>query len=543
MPTISTGTDPLALSHRLALALEYIRNNPDRARGFRPYFSYQLLDKPVYLLHTFFDTPHVVGRFLDAIHRAGRLGLAADEEVETGLIGQLFGCLGPDGLGYAEPGRTRGREVILHDQREVLFGLISVMVRRQSAQAYEAARKLIRTLQEMTRTVPDVPAPVRYPDGSWGDPAAWDVFRYAPANLGRLVTALNQYYVLCKDEAALELAQRLVDYNLAHCFFPDGGLRYWAGYHLHSITGLVESIAEFGLLINDHAYVQQAKAIYDRGLRPFVSEFGWVKEHLANASNDGEANNTGDVLRTALLLGKAGYPAYYQQAERMLRNHLLASQLLDVEWIRPLEDASIPDDMERSYRNVAERARGGFGFTSPNDWVTDQVHKAKRFPLNADIVQGSVQAIVACCEEAITHTPAGVAVNLLITRQTPAATVISRLPHQGRLEITPHASSRRNPWAEENLLVRIPSWAPVSEITVHVGERQVAPGVVGGYLLIPAVAPETTVTVDLPLRAETHEEIVNYRIYTETWLGDTLVTLQPAGERVPLYTGLPVVSG
>lgn len=541
MPTNPTNADALELSHRLALALEYIRNNPDRTRGFRPYFSYHLLDKPAHMLHTFFDTPHVAGRFLDAIHRAGRMGLAADAEVEAGLTGQLFGCLGPDGLGYAEPGRLGKREAILHDQRELLLGLISIMVRQHSGQAYDAARKLVRTLQELTETVPDVPGPVRYPDGTWGDPAAWDSFRYAPANLGRMVTALNHYYVLCKDAAALELAQRLVDYNLAHCFFPDGTLRYWAGYHLHSVTGLVESIAEFGLLVNDHDYVRRAKAIYDHGLRPYVSDFGWVKENLANASNDGEANNTGDVLRTALLLGKAGYPEYYQQAERMLRNHLLASQLLDVEWIRPLEDSSLPDDEERTYRNIAERARGGFGFTTPNDWVTDQVHKAKRFPLNADIVQGSVQAIVACCEEAVTRTAAGIVVNLLLTRQTPEATVVSHLPHQGRLEITLHAMRQEGAWAADNLLVRIPTWASAAELAVWMGGQRVAPGVVGGYLLIPAVAPDVTVTVELPLRTESCEEIVNYRIYAESWVGDTLVALQPAGDRIPLYTGLPTL--
>jgi hypothetical protein len=68
-------------------------------------------------------------------------------------------------------------------------------------------------------------------------------------------------------------------------------------------------------------------------------------------------------------LGQAGYPEYYEDAERTLRNHLLASQLLDVSWIR--DGQGVPDDQERTFTNVARRAKGDFGFTTPNDWGTE----------------------------------------------------------------------------------------------------------------------------------------------------------------------------
>ena len=58
-------------------------------------------------------------------------------------------------------------------------------------------------------------------------------------------------------------------------------------------------------------------------MRPFRSSYGWVKEFIwapwlaepLQAAgyagfdiNRGEANNTGDLIEAALLLGQAGYP-------------------------------------------------------------------------------------------------------------------------------------------------------------------------------------------------------------------------------------------
>ncbi len=518
---------PLDLHHRVALAMEYIRNNPDRKRDFRPYFSYQLLNAPAFMLHTFFDTPHVAGRFLDAIGRAATMGVPADEEVEQGLTRQLLGCIGPDGFGYAEPGRSSPCEAIMHDQRELLFGLVALIRLRHSERALEAAQRLCRAFAAVTQATADVPGPALRADGSWAAGADWESFRYPPANFGRLVTALNQYYVVSKDAVALTLARRLVDCNLARCFSPEGVLTSWAGFHLHSVTGLVESIVEFGLLVNEHAYIRRGKAIYDVGLRPYRSDFGWVKENLANEANDGEANNTGDLLRTALLLGRAGYPEYFEQVERMLRNHLLASQLLDVDWIRAHEDANRPDEYDRTYHNIAERARGGFGFTSPNDWVTDQNRKAKLYPLNADIVQGSVQAIVSSWEQALMREPVGIKVNLFLTRQTDFAALTSHLPQTGRLEI--------RLLTDDNLLVRIPSWADLGAVSIRVNNADQPVQVAADYFLIPNLQRGDYVEVDFPTTHTVVEEAVNYQLYQVGWLGDTVVSLTPRGGRLPLY--------
>jgi hypothetical protein len=522
--TATTQATTPDLHNRVALALEYSRNNPDRGRDFRPYFSYQLLHAPAFMLHTFFDTPHVAGRFLDTIGRAASMGLRADEEVEAGLTRQLFGSIGDDGFGYADPGRTFPREAVMHDQRELLLGLNSLIVHHRSERALDAARKLCRTVDHLTRDLPDVPGPTLRADGSWSDPTLWEPFRYPSANLGRMVTAFNQLYLITHDALPLELARRFVDYNLARGFHTDGTFTPWAGFHLHSITGFVEAVAEFGTLVNEHDYLRRVKLIYDVGLRPYRSSFGWVKENISNQSNDGEGNNTGDVLRSALFLGRAGYPEYYEEAERMLRNHLLATQLLDVEWIRANEEPTRPDEHDRTYRNIAERARGGFGFTSPNDWVTDQQTKAKMYPLNADIVQGSVQAIVECWLQAVVRERAGIKVNLFFSRENEDL----KLMCEGqKVEIT----TKHN----DNVWVRVPTWAKRGEIAVQVNSTPRPTQTNGGYLLVDGLSAGDTITVYLPRTRQQIEEHVNYRIYQVEWEGDTVVSLTPPGPHIPLY--------
>ena len=163
-----------------------------------------------------------------------------------------------------------------------------------------------------------------------------------------MIRALAQVYRQSGDEVALELARRFASDNLESAFNADGGIRAEAGTHMHSITGTITGLIDYGLLMDDEAIIERARRAYDKGMAPYRSSYGWVKEFrweswlaepLAAAGyagfdvNRGEANNTGDLIEAALLLGGLGYADYYEDADRMLRNHLLASQVVDSAWV------------------------------------------------------------------------------------------------------------------------------------------------------------------------------------------------------------------
>ncbi len=73
-------------------------------------------------------------------------------------------------------------------------------------------------------------------------------------------------------------------------------------------------------LLGDGSLMMRVKAFFDNGLWAMRDEIGWSPERLTQENSDhGEANNTGDILETALILGRWGYPEYYHDAERILR--------------------------------------------------------------------------------------------------------------------------------------------------------------------------------------------------------------------------------
>ena len=58
-----------------------------------------------------------------------------------------------------------------------------------------------------------------------------------------------------------------------------------------------------------------------------------------------------------------GHTSYFEDAERMLRNHLLASQMDDLSWVT--ENQGIENTETRAYEGLQGRAYGAFCFGDP----------------------------------------------------------------------------------------------------------------------------------------------------------------------------------
>ena len=109
-----------------------------------------------------------------------------------------------------------------------------------------------------------------------------------------------------------------------------------------------------------------------------------------NLLSRGEINQTGDVVRTALLLGDAGYTAYYELAERYLRSMLLPTQYREEDLRRIIHENEQPrSDAER---DVLRRSTGGFSMQFPNDRSREG-----GWPISTlDITSGAVHAMSEC---------------------------------------------------------------------------------------------------------------------------------------------------
>ena len=70
-----------------------------------------------------------------------------------------------------------------------------------------------------------------------------------------------------------------------------------------------------------------------------------------------------DFIGLAVTLANNGHPEYWGDVERMVRNQLVESQMIDGSWLKPGDK---PDTEQFTWRDVGARMVGGYaGWTSP----------------------------------------------------------------------------------------------------------------------------------------------------------------------------------
>ncbi len=269
----------------------------------------------------------------------------------------------------------------------------------------------------------------------------------------RMLGPLVKIHRTTGSAAALELALVVRDKLLAEAFHEDGS---WdpvgvGTTHVHSITCCLSSLAQLATHLGDAVLMQRVRAFYDHGLWRLRDEIGWTPESTAQTDSDhGEANNTGDILETALILGRHGCASAYADAERILRCHLLPSQLRDASFI---EEPPNPEGLD-GLRDLTGRHLGAFGFPAPYGHESAGKGRAN-LSFNMDIVGGACAAIAAACREVARSDGAGVHVDLWFDWENETASVGSPYTHDGRLNVRVRRPGplwlRLPPWLEGDL--------------------------------------------------------------------------------------------
>lgn len=242
----------------------------------------------------------------------------------------------------------------------------------------------------------------------------------------------------------------------------------------------MSSLAQLADLLDDARLLNRVKAFYDNGLWEIRDEIGWVIENSGDeASPDrGEINNTGDIVETALILGRKGYTEYFEDAERITRCHILPSQLRDNSFI---EGPPNPHNID-GLRQVADRHLGGFGFPAPYGHAPLGF---ERISFNTDIVGGGVGSLCEVLREAARTESSIHRVNLHFDLETEHIKVESPYTNDC-LRITVKSPGP--------LYVRIPTWVDLSDIAV--ADRFTCSN---GYLLISEPKINTPIEMRFPL--------------------------------------------
>ena len=475
---------------------------------------------------------HTPGRHLNALLNADdAAGIAIDESViEKHTRAAMYSysraplplqrVRDPEGMGYGEP-----VELEDHDLREGFHALTALVRFRGSEKARVLAEDSIQAVLDYW-----------IPDERWNLEALREQFQMTERKngyhvfiqrLARSIGPLVKLYKVTAHQPALDLAIALKEKAIREFFTEEGDFSTEQfGAHAHSTTCVMSSLALLADLTDDRALLQRVKSFYDNGLWQMRDQVGWSIENTRTEDNcgRGEANNTGDIVETALLLARNGDTDYYADAERILRSHLLPSQLRDVSFVIEPDNPNGVDGL----RNVAERLRGGFGFPAQYGHEPAGIWDSNkpRIDFNLDIVGGAVDSLCAAYRAVTRSDETGHWINMLFDHQSPDLEVRSPYNHK-RLQVS---LKRPGP-----LHVRgIPGLA-VAPVGIDSSD---VPRVENGFLVIddPDVGKWIEFECELPI----HDELLTWE-GTETrarFRGDEVVAMENFGTDLTFFESL-----
>jgi len=466
---------------------------------------------------------HIPGRHLNALLNAeDAAGIEIDEDaVDKHARAASFSFSGPVALPL---GRIKGKGALLnfvpHNVREGFHALCALVKYRHSDWARRKAEACIDEVFE------------------YFDPDAdWDYDRLEREHgltvrregtfvtgLARSIGPLVKYYRATGYGPALELAIVLKEKAIAEFFKEDGSYDPEIfGTHAHSTTCTMSSLAQLADLTGDAFLMSRVKAFYDNGLWEMRDAIGWSIEGTQSGperADEGEMNNTGDILETALIFGRWGYTDGYHDAERILRCHLLPSQLRDVSFI---EEPGNPEGVD-GLRDVADRLRGAFGFPAP---YGHEPIGNRRIRFNTDVVGGAVGSLCEALKETVRFDAAGHWVNLLFDRETPDIEVESPYTHSA---LTIRAK-RPAP-----LFVRIPPWVDRSALRFRAVPG--APRYTNGYLFVAEPPINRDIAIEFPLEIQDITLEHQTRNIRARLRGDEVVAMENFGTDLTFFPPL-----
>lgn len=428
----------------------------------------------------------------------------------------------PDHLNsYFDPARGGGRFIEFHNMREGLWGLWALMHTPDAAWARETAHAMLVTLDSLTDETGRWSHALIERQGMTGRCEG-----VSPPNASRMVDPLLAVHRLTGDPLALKLAGLYAREGLVEIFDETGRCTPWerSSGHVHSITSSLSGITEYALLTGDAEMLRRCRQALQVGMREYFSSWGWGDEvfpdHPADEVGRGEMNQTGDIIRTALLLGAAGETRYYGLAERYLRSMVIPCQHREPELRQFLRDN--PEPASDAERDVVRRSVGGWAMQLPNARMQEG-----DWPLQTqDITSGALHAMAECWNHRVTFNGSEASVNLLLDYDGESLSVRSALPLEGRLTCVANRALR--------LRVRVPEHVDAATITATVNGAPRAVSAADGYAAVGALEPGETAVVafTVPFRREC--EVVDGTTYTTTWAGEQILDIRPRGVVSPL---------
>lgn len=485
-------------------------------------------------------------------------GSKAGRDVETAFHKRLLEYVQDDGTVLAPPGAYNEADINKVYQKEdyvyhvwgatkILYALAEDFRRTANPESKAVARKIMLRLRKVAVfPVPDkcyLPAGMGAlkQDGS-AIPNSWNK---VPAPL---VEALLHDYLATGDQEALDFARAYAEGIMAG--IQPGGIQIGAdgnfgGGHGHGTLHALWGIAHLGVLTGEGRYTEFAKRSFDWMLTQGTGT-GWFPAAPDWATNCNETCCISDMITLASLIARDGHPEYFDYVERFFRNYISNLQFIVTPefetYYRKLNQSAGEESIRKGLEELRKFQGGIVGGSGLNDYENVLQGNASGFEMFGCCAPEGMRAIYTTWSNVIDRLPdsklgpGGVYVNLALNRDSKLGRVVSFFPDQGRITVKARV--------KEEFFLRPPHWAPRDEVRAFVGGKSVPVKWSGAYVRFDGIKPGDELTITYPLLAFTQEV---EGLWKKTpglkmkfnWLGNMVVSSEPAPTNTPLFTGRP----
>jgi hypothetical protein len=366
-----------------------------------------------------------------------------------------------------------------------------------------------------------------------------------------IVEPLVTYYLATGDLEGLEFARAYAEGIMNHSQ-PDGVVFKADGSfldtmnagtgHSHATMHALWGIAHLGLIENNQRYLDFVEKTWQHMLRRGTGT-GWFP---ASPDSCNETCCVSDMMSIASIFGFSGKTEYFDCVERYMRNYISNLQFIVTPefeaYYRSIHKDKTPQEIESGLAQLRKFQGGIIGGSGINDYENVLLGGVSGFQMFGCCAPEGMRAIYTTWSSVINSLPAsplgpkGIYVNMCFDRESPWGRVMSFFPQEGRMTVVPSV--------KDTFFLRPPHWAPRGLVRAFVGTKPVEVVWSGNYVRFDA-KPNQEITIAYPLISFSHKvsEIwpvtaPNLKMKFE-WLGNMVVSVDPAATKTPLFLGKP----
>ena len=335
-------------------------------------------------------------------------------------------------------------------------------------------------------------------------------------------------------QPAIDLAGQISRQVMEGAFAPNNHFKH--GGHMHGTLRAAYGVADYALYTGDPIAYSRVDAVYRYVRDEVATQFGFIPETIGHTDDIVQCETCAllDYLALGVTLANHGHPEYWDGIERLVRNHLVESQLTDGSWLHS-DDA--PDTAQITTRDIGQRVVGSYaGWSSPTQILAS---KETLIWWGGPEIRGKVRALQNCCGGSGTHAyyiawknasrvhDGVLSVNLHLDKLLPEAEIRCFQPYEGLTTLRMRQSCQ--------VRVRIPGFVPEGAFTVTRDGEPLAFRAFGNYALLGEQPAGCLIEARYPMPAhETTETIGNPAgrkyTYKAVWRGDTVVRINLLGD-------------